>query len=72
MLANCNFSYKHYTDILKELKKSYTFTTYRSASNNDIILRHDIDATLHAAYTAVYAADGKDKCIQIMYWLFLL
>ena len=49
LLANCNFSYKHYTDILKELKKSYTFTTYRSARNDDIILRHDIDATLHAA-----------------------
>ena len=45
----CNFTYDHYTDILQELKKSHKFTSFKNATSNDIILRHDIDTSLHAA-----------------------
>ena len=47
--CNSNFTYEHYTNILQELKKSYKFTSFKNATTNDIILRHDVDASLHAA-----------------------
>ena len=47
--CNSNFTYEHYTNILQELRKSYKFTSFKSATTNDVILRHDVDASLHAA-----------------------
>jgi len=47
--CNSNFTYEHYINILQDLKKSYKFTSFKSATTNDIILRHDVDASLHAA-----------------------
>ena len=46
---NCNFSYEHYRNTLNEIKKKRRFSTYVNHSNNDIILRHDVDCSLKAA-----------------------
>jgi len=45
----CNFSYKHYSKILENVKKSFKFSNYEEFSSNDIILRHDVDVSLDAA-----------------------
>lgn len=45
----CNFSYDHYADTLREIKKTHTFSDYETCSDNDVILRHDVDVSLHAA-----------------------
>lgn len=46
---NCNFSYDHYTSILIEAKKFHKFSTFEDYSDNDVILRHDVDVSLDAA-----------------------
>lgn len=49
-MANCNFSYKHYRDILRQaIEAGFTVTNFRDFKNlknssKIIILRHDIDA----------------------------
>lgn len=44
-----NFSYRHYEDTLKELQKNHEFVFLDNVSNNDVILRHDIDIALEPA-----------------------
>ena len=45
----CNFTYKHYSDTLNDIKKTHKFSSYRNCSTNDVILRHDVDTSLVAA-----------------------
>tara|TARA_B100000029_G_scaffold507211_2_gene591380 strand:- start:2687 stop:3418 length:732 start_codon:yes stop_codon:yes gene_type:complete len=49
MSIECSFSYNHYRDTLKRYKEKYEFNTFGSSKENDIILRHDVDASLDAA-----------------------
>ena len=56
--CNGNFTYDHYTSILQELKKSYKFTSFKNATSNDIILRHDVDASLYAALKMAKIENG--------------
>jgi hypothetical protein len=44
-----NFSYSHYKNTLKKFKERYDFHTFGNASDNDVLLRHDVDASLKAA-----------------------
>lgn len=48
-MLECNFSYSHYEETLKEIKKNNTFTDFTDTSSKGIILRHDIDYSLEAA-----------------------
>ncbi len=45
----CDFSFAHYISTLKNYQKSYTFSSYSDCSDNDIILRHDVDFSLEDA-----------------------
>lgn len=47
--CHSNFSYRHYKETLKKFKEKYEFHTFGNASDNDILLRHDVDASLKAA-----------------------
>jgi len=46
---NCNFSYNHYKEIIENLKLSHKISTYSDSSEQDVILRHDVDSSLEAA-----------------------
>ena len=46
---NCNFSYNHYIETLKSIKRSHKISTFGDSSKKDVILRHDVDASLEAA-----------------------
>lgn len=48
-MSNCDFSYKHYEETLLTFKNNYSFSNFYNHSNNDIILRHDIDYSLESA-----------------------
>ena len=49
----CDFSFKHYTDTLKEWREEgyifKTFNNYKSYDKKQIVLRHDIDVSLDSA-----------------------
>lgn len=47
--SHSNFSYRHYKETLKKFKEKYEFHTFGNASDNDILLRHDVDASLKDA-----------------------
>lgn len=44
-----DFSYEFYENTLKELQKNHEFVFLDNVSNNDVILRHDIDIALDPA-----------------------
>ena len=46
---NCNFSYNHYKQTLEKIKKTHKILTFGNSSDKDVILRHDVDASLEAA-----------------------
>lgn len=48
-MIKCDFSYSHYQDTLKKIKKTHEFTNFVDCSDNDIILRHDVDISLSSA-----------------------
>jgi len=48
-LAKRDFSYRFYENTLKELQKNHEFVFLDNVSNNDVILRHDIDIALEPA-----------------------
>lgn len=45
----CDFTYSHYQETLKEIKKTHRFSNFLNCSDNDIILRHDVDVSLSSA-----------------------
>ena len=47
--VNCNFSYGHYKETLEKIKETHDISTFGNTSDKDVILRHDIDASLEAA-----------------------
>lgn len=49
MSHSCKFSYSHYKNTLREIKKTHHFSSYQDSSNNDVILRHDVDYSLESA-----------------------
>ena len=49
-LDGCNFTITHYIETLKKYKKSHKFSFYLDSSDNDIILRHDVDFSLKDAF----------------------
>ena len=48
-MTNCDFSYLHYKETLKKIKKTHNFSDFFNCSTNDIILRHDVDVSLRSA-----------------------
>ena len=48
-MHKCNFSYLHYKQTLGEIKKTHQFSNFINCSNNDVLLRHDVDVSLPAA-----------------------
>ena len=64
---SCNFSYEHYKKTLKEIKEKRKFSTFHNNSNNDVILRHDVDSSLKAALTM--AKIEFDLKIQSTYFI---
>ena len=64
---SCNFSYEHYKNTLKEIKEKRKFSTFHNNSNNDVILRHDVDSSLKAALTM--AKIEYDLDIQSTYFI---
>lgn len=48
-MHECNFSYSHYEDILKEIKINSDFSSFVDNSDRGIILRHDVDYSLDSA-----------------------
>ena len=46
MLIEKDFSYEFYRNTLLELKKNHRFVGFESVSNNDLILRYDVDIAL--------------------------
>lgn len=48
-MHTCDFSYLHYQQTLNEIKKNHRFSNFLNCSDNDIILRHDIDVSLTSA-----------------------
>ena len=49
LLNSCNFSYNHYEQTLQKIKKTHKILTFGIGSEKDVILRHDVDASLEAA-----------------------
>jgi len=49
MSHSCKFSYSHYENTLREIKKTHRFSSYQDSSNDDVILRHDVDYSLESA-----------------------
>lgn len=49
MSHSCQFTYSHYKNTLREFKKTHCFSSYQDSSNDDIILRHDVDYSLESA-----------------------
>ena len=52
---HCDFSIRHYKEVLKHAKKRYSFLTFSEFSkskkqNNVILLRHDIDYSIDKAF----------------------
>ena len=47
--VNCNFSYGHYKETLEKIKETHDISTFGNTSDKDVILRHDVDASLEAA-----------------------
>lgn len=43
------FTYNHYEETLSEIQKSHRFSNFLNCSDNDVILRHDIDFSLESA-----------------------
>lgn len=55
MISECNFSYKHYIDVLESAKTKYSIGTVNEFSilkekKSFIILRHDVDMSLDHAF----------------------
>lgn len=55
MITDCNFSLKHYCDVLKYANEKYLFQTFSEFinsenQNNVILLRHDVDYSLEKAF----------------------
>ena len=46
---SCNFTTAHYIQTLKNYKNTHSFSFFDNCSSNDVILRHDIDFSLHDA-----------------------
>lgn len=46
---NRDFSYNHYIQTLEKIKTTHKISTFGNSSKNDVILRHDVDASLDAA-----------------------
>ena len=49
MSHSCEFSYSHYENTLRDIKKTHRFSSYQDSSNDDVILRHDVDYSLESA-----------------------
>ncbi len=49
IIQKCDFSVAHYIHTLKNYLKSHNFSSYSDCSDNDVILRHDIDFSLEDA-----------------------
>ena len=43
------FSYNHYIETLAEIQKTHHFSNFLNCSDNDVILRHDVDFSLESA-----------------------
>jgi hypothetical protein len=61
----CNFSYKHYFEVLDHAKKKYTIGTIKEfrklkKKNKSIILRHDIDYSLEYALKLAEEENAHD------------
>lgn len=48
-MPECNFSYSHYEQTLEEIKQHSNFTSFFDSSDRGVILRHDVDYSLHPA-----------------------
>ncbi len=46
---NRDFSYDHYIQTLEKIKTTHKISTFGNSSKKDVILRHDVDASLDAA-----------------------
>lgn len=67
MSHSCNFSYLHYKNTLKEIKKNQNFSSYHYSSNNGVILRHDVDYSLESAVRM--AKIEKDLGVKSTYFI---
>ena len=65
----CNFTYEHYSDTLKNIKKTHKFSSYKNYSTNDVILRHDVDTSLIAALKLAQIENDLD--ISSTFFLYL-
>ena len=65
----CNFSTKHYIQTLKNYQKTHSFCFFNDCSNNDVILRHDVDFSLEDALRI--ATIENDLGINSTYFILL-
>lgn len=47
---SCDFTVNHYIQTLNKYKKSHKFSFFSNCSDNDVILRHDVDFSLEDAF----------------------
>jgi len=74
MISECNFSYKHYFDVLEYAKTKYTIGTVKEfrklkKRKKFIILRHDIDYSLE--YALKLAEEEKTHGLKSTYFVML-
>jgi len=48
-MQKCDFSLSHYRKTLEKIKETHKFSNFSNCSDNDIILRHDVDVSLKSA-----------------------
>jgi len=68
-INSCDFSYDHYKKTLVKIKEKRKFSSFSNNSDNDVILRHDVDCSLKAALTM--AKIESDLEIQSTYFILL-
>ena len=44
------FTYNHFEETLFEIQKTHSFSNFLNCSDNDVILRHDVDFSLESAH----------------------
>ena len=44
------FTYNHYEETLSEIQKTHSFSNFLNCSDNDVILRHDVDFSLESSH----------------------
>ncbi len=70
MSHSCEFSYLHDKNTLSDIKITHRFSSYQDSSNDDVVLRHDVNYSLESAVRMVEIE--KQLKVRLTYFISFL